>query len=736
MRSQTLRAASRRVGALRLLLFACFFVLAGRAAWLTVGQVDEAVRQGMRQIHTRIEVAAARGLILDRDGHELAITVRAPSIYVIPEDLDHPEADVDRLAKALGLDAAELRQRVLGRRGFRYVARWVEEETGERVRALDLDGIGVQLEPRRAYPSGALAASVIGFANIDGDGVRGVEQMMDDWLKGNERSVPLLRDARGKKFADRSFDPRLAMGGDVRLSLDAGLQAMAEEALDQAVAETGAKGGLVIVLDPRTGDVLSLAEQPRFDPNDFRANDYASSRSRAFSDAIEPGSTMKALLVAAALDAGAIAPDQAFDTGDGTLRVPGKTIRDHDPYGVLDPAGILQHSSNVGAVMIGEALGPRRWHGALRAFGFGERSGSEFPDESAGILRGWQGWKPVDAATHAYGQGVAVTAMQLASAMAALANGGERMQPRLVVARRAPLGEWEPIAPVSHGHVVSPESARLTLEMMTGVVGPLGTGRLAGLAGVEVAGKTGTAQKVDPKSGRYSDRDYIAWFMAAVPADAPRLAIVVAIDEPKGPAHSGGLVAAPVFARVATDQLADVGIQTRPAPISAAPVPTHLVELRARIEAESEARAEARANEKAEATAQAHRLARASEAAGATPRASSTRRPAAGAKAPSATRALASVAAGPPPGAHAVQVAAAHAPGMRERAVLVPDFMGSEAERATLLAAQEDLDVRLVGHARGLVVAQTPRPGTIISGAERTVQLTLAGPAPSGGTRP
>jgi len=739
MRSQALRTAALRVGVLRLLIVSFFFVLAGRAAWLTVVMVDEARLHGDRQTHTRIGVAPARGTILDRDGHELAITVNAPSIFVLPEQLADPEADVRRVAKALGLDRKEVHHRVIGKRGFRYVARWVSEDAAARVEALDLEGVGVQLEPRRSYPSGSLASTVVGFANIDGDGQRGVEQMMDGWLKGSRRSVPLQRDARGKKFTDHGFDLRLVMGGDVKLALDAGLQAMAEEALDEAVTETGAEGGLVIVMDPKTGDLLTLAERPGFDPNAFRTTDYASTRSRAFGDAVEPGSTFKALLVAAALDAGAIRPDQAFDTGDGTLRVPGKTIRDHDPYGVLAPSGILHRSSNVGAVMIGEALGDKRWHTALRAYGFGEKSGSGFPDESAGILRSWKRWKPVDAATHAYGQGVAVTAVQLASAMATLANDGERMQPRLVVARRAPRGEWAATPPVSHGHVVSPETAKLTLDMMKGVVGPHGTGRLAGLQGLEVAGKTGTAQKIDPETGRYSQRNYIAWFMAAVPADDPKIAVVVALDEPKGAAHSGGLVAAPVFARVATDHLADLGIHTRPEPIAAAKDPILLAAREARDAKAREAR-DARAREARDSRARAARVAKAREASAAATKA----RPAPAKPAPARRVASApkptpaAVSSGPPPAAVAGVGNGETKPasnGSRERAVLVPDFVGTAAGRATALAAQEDLDVRVVGQAGGQVVAQEPRAGTIIAGAQRTVQLTFAAVSP-GRTRP
>lgn len=741
MRSQALRAAALRVGALRLLIFACFFVLAGRAAWLTV-VMNDGVEQGDRQIHTRVGIAPNRGLILDRDGHALAVSVPAPSIYVVPEALESPESDLIRLADALDVDRGDLAQKVIGRRGFRYVARWVTPEAAARVEALDLEGVGIDAEPRRTYPSGPLAASVVGFANIDGDGVRGIEQMMDAWLKGSGQTLEVQRDARGALLSDHTVDPRLTSGGDVRLSLDAGLQALAEEALDRAIESAEALGGLVLVMDPRTGDLLTLAERPGFDPNTFRTLDYAATRSRAFSDAVEPGSTFKALLVASALDAGAITRDQLFDTADGKLRVRGKTIHDHDPYGEMDAAGILHRSSNVGAVMIGQALGPQRTFDAFRSFGFGESTGSGSPDESAGIIRNWKSWKPVDAATISFGQGVGVTAIQLASAMATLANDGQRMQPRLVLERRAPGETWEEIAPVSRGQVISPDAARSVLDMMTGVVGPYGTGRLAGLHGMKVAGKTGTAQKLDRETGRYSQRKYIAWFMAAVPADDPQVAVVVAIDEPQGPAHTGGAVAAPVFAQVATDHLAHLGFSTYPEPVASEPDPIKLAAAERfadHFEAEAKARAIARAEaaaatQRAEQKAEQARQQAQVEARAAREQALAQRaekQHAANVVVPADS--LPSVSSAPP---QSQPIAALSSDIDRERPVLVPDFTGAEVDQATKVAAMEGLDVRVVGSRLeghdARVVSQVPRPGTIIVGTDRTVMIELASTATGG----
>jgi cell division protein FtsI (penicillin-binding protein 3) len=307
--------------------------------------------------------------------------------------------------------------------------------------------------------------------------------------------------------------------------------------------------------------VLALAEQPRFDPNQFRRLKYPETRARSFTDAVEPGSTFKTFLIAAALDAGVVRPSDVFDLRGG-LRVPGKTIKDLHPRPSLDVSGILRHSSNVGVVKIAQKLGPARHHDTLERFGFGRRTGSGFPDESSGILRPHQHWRPVDAATVAFGQGVSVTALQLAAATAALANDGVWLRPRLVRATRRPGGEWAAAEPAEAQRAVSPETAAKMLAMMEGVVtGEGGTGRRAQLAAVRVGGKTGTAQKLE--NGRYTHDKYVAWFIGVAPLDDPRVAIAVGIDEPRG-VHTGGAVAAPVFAQVAAAILTRLGLPTEP----------------------------------------------------------------------------------------------------------------------------------------------------------------------------
>ncbi|MEE3326038.1 MAG: penicillin-binding transpeptidase domain-containing protein [Myxococcota bacterium] len=690
MRSQALRSAAIRIGVLRLVMLVGVLALAGRAGQLAIMN-PEAAAHGERQLHTRITLPASRGLILDRNHKELAISVDAPSVYVVPGLLEDRKQTFRALGEALELEPEAIARRVGQRTGFTFLARWIETDRAQRIEELDLPGVGIEYEPRRTYPAGRMAGTLIGFADIDGQGRRGIEQMMDEWLRGRPQQLAVQRDARGRLLGRIAVDPRKAAGGDVALTLDAGLQAEAEAALAHAVQRTKAKRGLVIVVDPATGDVLTLAEWPGFDPNDFRNTPYSQTRSPAFLDALEPGSTIKAFLVATALEHGAVSQTTRIDTEERWVRLPGKTIRDHHPYGVLDPRLVLQYSSNVGAVWIGQQLGSETYHSALTAFGLGRRTQSGFPSESAGLLRDWRKWQPIDQATASFGQGMNVTPIQLAMAIAALANGGTLMQPRLIQARRTGVGEWQKIPPVVASQVISPDTAKTTLEMLTSVVSAEGTGRLAALAQVPVAGKTGTAQHLDTQTGRYSNRRYTAWFAGVAPADNPKMALVVALDEPQGWAHSGGAVAAPLFATVATSQLARHGIMTEPEPIPAPLLPTWKVIEQERL-AQEKARTESAALPK--------------RTAARTPKAVSSPPPANRVRRVQATR---------PPG-----------PETARQAVMVPNFRGVSVTRAVQIAETETLDLEISGPQHGQVVDQSPAAGTVMIGRLRTVELQVA----------
>ena len=681
MRARGVGISARRVLVARVLLLLFFLALATRAAHLSTDERGSA--RGIAQTQRVLRLAPERGVIFDRNGAELALSIDAPSVYAHPSAL----ADVDRtaqlLARALGADQRSLAKRLSGPRSFAFVSRWVTVERAKQVKELGLDGVGVLYEPRRVYPNRGLAAQVIGFANIDGVGVRGLEQQEDTWLRGTPRRLPVERDARGQLLVNAGEERWRTAGGDIALTIDAALQADAEAALRAAIEATGARGGAVISMDPRNGEVLALAEVPIFDPNRFRELKYRVTRSRAFLDAADPGSALKIFLMAAALERGAVAPEERFDCENGAFRIPGSVIHDSHPHGMLTTAEILQVSSNIGAAKIAFALGRRAHFELLRRFGFGEVTGAGFPGESAGVLRPWQQWRQLDHATIAFGQGVAVTPIQLAAAAAALANDGEWLRPRLVMARRAARGAWQPTRVEGKRRVVRPETAAAVLAMMEGVVGPEGTASRAALKGVRVAGKTGTAQKFDPATATYSEDRFAAWFIGIVPAEDPKLVIVAGVDEPRRPVHTGGAAAAPLFAQVASAQLARFGVFTEPE--SGAPRYTPPSETSALIASAADPNAAATPSPVA-------------------PRAT-TAAPVPRVTKSNANATEASIEA-------ATSRVAAKLVSIGDR-MLLPDFRGLTESEVRQITADTPLDVKMTGHGRA--VAQEPPAGTILA---------------------
>jgi cell division protein FtsI (penicillin-binding protein 3) len=688
VKSADVRRSTRRVEVARVCLLLAFAGLAARAAHLAMFDQRGVVRGDAQSLRT-LTLPPERGQIVDRGGSVLALSIDAPSVYVIPDRIGDPARTAAGLGRALGLDPRRLERKLRERKSFWFVARWVEPERAERLAALDLPGVGVVREPRRVYPHRGLAARVVGFANIDGAGVRGVEQQEEAWLRGTTRRLPVERDGGGRLLISGA-DTRGTKGGDVALTLDAAMQADAERALADAIEATGARAGVVVSLDARTGAILSLAELPSFDPNRFRTLDYDTTRSSAFLDAVEPGSAFKPFLIAAALETGAIGRDDVIDCGDGTLRVPGKTIRDARAHGALDAAGILRVSSNVGAVKVAQALGQSAYFDMLQRFGFGRPTGSGFPDESAGVLRPWKQWRPVDHATIAFGQGVSVTPIQLAAATLALANGGRFLPPYLVAAHRVADGRWQPLPRPAPQRVLQEESARAVLGMLETVVGPDGTGGAARFGGVRVAGKTGTAQKWDAQAQRYSDDRFRAWFVGIAPADAPRLVILTGLDEPRRPRHTGGASAAPLFAVVATAQLARFGVFVEPG----AGAETRAASLEAQPERDDTAAL--RRAPAAPAPATAHVSAAPVEA--------PARRPAAPARSPE-------------PGSAGVAA-------LDDR-VLLPDFSGRSVDEVTRITETARLIVRVLG--RGRAIQQDPPPGTVVpTGGIVTIEFSEA----------
>ncbi len=513
-----------------------------------------------RQHSETEQVTPLRGAILDRFGEPLAMSIRADSVFVRPADLPDDGSGA-AVARALRIPHGQWLQTVSTTSPFAWVKRQASPVELERLRELNVRGIGTVSELRRFYPHGRMAAPVIGFAGIDSQGLEGIELAYDRYLRGPTAEMSVERDARGRKFLAAGLDGEMPrQGANVTLTLDSSLQYVAERELDRRVAETRAKGGLVLMLDPRRGEILALAQNPAFDPNRRIGIAPELRRNRAVADAYEPGSTMKGLLAAAALEHRSVTVADRFFCENGHYGFAGHTIHDHHGYGWLTFPEILQVSSNIGATKVGERLGAKAYYQTLRAFGVGAPTGVDLAGEQAGILRPLLAWKPIDLATASFGQGVAVTPLQLAAAYAALANGGILMRPYIVKRIVDENGE-ELVAnqPTVVRRVVSEATAEQVTKILEGVIAAKGTAPLAAVPGLKIAGKTGTAQKVDFDRGGYS-RGRIASFVGYFPADDPQLVMLVIIDEPQTTIW-GGTAAAPAFRAIAVAAAERIGVQ-------------------------------------------------------------------------------------------------------------------------------------------------------------------------------
>jgi cell division protein FtsI (penicillin-binding protein 3) len=458
------------------------------------------------------------------------------------------------LAESLNLERAELDKTLRADpRKFIWLSRRVGTDAANHVRRLRIPGIDVIEDQLRTYPHASLAAHVLGFSGVDEQGMEGIEKVFDKEIRGEPITRKVCKDARGQVWLDRDGFPGMNRGATVELTIDATLQSLAESELARQIEEMDADAGSVVILDPKTGEVLALANAPTFDPNRYSAYGADRRRNRAVTDTFEPGSTLKPFVVAAALDAGAVRINDRFDCENGMMRVQGWPIRDHHPHKILNVSEIIQVSSNICSAKIGEKLGADKLYDYLKSFGFARRTGVGTPGEVVGKLLPASQWKQINLVNISFGQGVSVTAIQLASAIATLANDGVRMLPYVVRSVTDLDGDMLHYrVPEAEGRVISAEVARKVSDMMELVIGPGGTAERAAIAGVRVAGKTGTAQK--PVEGRYTRDHWLSSFAGFLPADDPRLVIVVVIDEPREH-HYGGVVAAPVFQRIAEASL-------------------------------------------------------------------------------------------------------------------------------------------------------------------------------------
>ncbi len=522
-------------------------LLAVRAVELQIFQHDFLHRKALSS-HTRIlEIPAHRGEILDRQGEPLAISTPVDSIWVNPKVVELTPKAVKGLSSLLEMRETDLVEKIETAReqgkGFIYLKRQLLPEVAKAVRELRIAGVGSQREYRRYYPMGEVLGHVIGFTGIDDEGLEGIELAYDKWLRGEPGKKRVVREARGGVIDDVELVQAARPGKSLTLSIDGRIQYLAYRELKAAIERHGADSGSVVVLDPRSGEVLAMVNQPAFNPNDRRQRQGARTRNRAVTDVFEPGSTAKPFTIAAALESGVWRPDSKVDTTPGHYRVSGYTIKDSKNLGRIDLGGIISHSSNVGASKVALQLDPVELYGIFERVGFGASTNSGLPGEVGGVLRNWAQWYPLDQATLSFGYGFSVTALQLAQAYAVIAADGVRHPVTVIKGQVAEEPE----------QVLSAETARKVRRMMERVVQPSGTGYRAAIEGYRVAGKTGTAKKL--VGGSYSEDTYTAVFAGMVPAGDPRLVAVVIIHAPKKGGFYGGEVAAPVFSRIMTRAL-------------------------------------------------------------------------------------------------------------------------------------------------------------------------------------
>jgi cell division protein FtsI (penicillin-binding protein 3) len=552
-REKWARRRLRFVGGVFAIVFA---ITAGRACYLQVYKREFLAKEAERQHQRIVQLTPARGTIYDRNHAELAVSIEMDSCYAEPRSIENLDEAVAKLAPIIGMEREGLKKKLLGNKNFVWLQRRIAPEQTARIKALELDGIAFVKETKRFYPNSETASHVIGFTGMDPEGLEGIERKYDATILGTSGYLVTERDALGRDISPKGNLVKGASNGqNITLTIDRNIQHIAERELAKAVSESQAKGGVVLVMEPTTGKVLAMANYPAFNPNAVQKYAPQQLRNRAITDSYEPGSTFKVFLIAAALEERVVRAGDSFNCEMGSYNIGDRTIHDTHSYGQLSVADILKYSSNIGAAKIGSRLGADRLHSYLKNFGFGDRSAIDLPGEASGNLRGRNQWYGVDLATISFGQGVTATALQLTTAISAIANGGDLMKPYVVDRITDDQGSvMQQIAPQVRAKVVSTATAQAVAKMMEGVTIQGGTGMNAAIDGYRVAGKTGTSQKVDPLTRAYSVDKRVASFVGFVPVQNPKMTILVLVDEPKTSPY-GGVVAAPAFRAIAEQSL-------------------------------------------------------------------------------------------------------------------------------------------------------------------------------------
>jgi cell division protein FtsI (penicillin-binding protein 3) len=522
-----------------------------RLTYLQLFNYSDYLARARRQQQRIVETSPRRGSIYDRNLREMAMSISMDSCFAVPSEIADAQMVARLLAAVLQQSEEEIHTKLKASRSFVWIARKLPPETVERIQSLNLRGIYFQKESRRFYPKRELAAHVLGYVDVDEKGLGGIEYQFDARIRSKPGKLMILTDARHRWYDRNEQSP--SSGGSIVLTLDEKIQYIAEKELARAVATTGARAGTIVVQDPSTGELLAMANYPHFNPNAPGDSPAENRMNRAVAALYEPGSTFKLVTLAAALEEKITRPEEWIDCQMGAIFIAGHRIRDHKPFGVLQVTDVMAKSSDVGMIKLGLRLGAPKFHDYIRAFGFGRDTGIELPGETRGLLRGVEKWTPVSVGSISMGQEIGVTSVQLVSAFSAIANGGLLYAPRIVRGMR----NGDEVLPAEANlptQVVSPETAATMRRILENVV-LNGTGNLAQLEGYTAGGKTGTAQKIDPATGRYSLTHHIASFVGFAPINTPAVTVLVILDSPVGLYH-GGDVAAPVFKRVTEQVLA------------------------------------------------------------------------------------------------------------------------------------------------------------------------------------
>jgi len=556
-----------RVFIVATLLIALFAMVSVKALELQILDRERAVKIARKQHHGTSTLLPRRGKIFDRNGKELAVNIDVKSIYANPKKVTKPSETAKILSEKLNLSQKKILNRVSSDKSFVWIKRLADSESVEELQNLDITGLGYIPEPKRIYPNGHLLGQVIGITDVDSIGIEGIEYHYDSLLTGKTRKITLKRDARGHKILNdpseiQDIDQDKTSGHDIVLTIDSQIQYIVERQLKEGIEEVGGEKGMAIIMNPETGEVLAMASYPFLDPNNFSKFPEVNRRNLPIWYAHEPGSTMKVFLASSALDDKKVNPNSKFNCENGRRRIGSAVIRDIKPRGTLTVAEIVKYSSNIGASKIGELLGRDKYYKYLNKFGFGKTPGIGLPGESSGILAAPRKWGPIELATISFGQGISVTSLQLVTALSAIANGGYLMKPYVIEKIVGPDGNViEQNSPEVVTRVISYDTSYQMKQIMQGVV-ENGTGKKAQIPGFSVAGKTGTAQIPNPKSGGYYSDRYIASFIGFAPVEDPEIVMVVVVEAPRKKTH-GGSVAAPIFKQIAEKVLFHMGISPK-----------------------------------------------------------------------------------------------------------------------------------------------------------------------------